>query len=99
MSESRGFFATLLATPEAPLSKLSRYTFWNGVLYVAVGAAMYAGPASILIAATGTPVDQVGTLRVIGMAVAFIGWFYMMGARTGAASFGLATAEDVGAPT
>ncbi|MEZ4316532.1 MAG: hypothetical protein R3F61_03480 [Myxococcota bacterium] len=89
-----GFVEALLAVPDVPLSRLARYTFWNGVFYMGLGSAMFFAPASVWSAALATPADQVGTGRLLGMSVGVIGWFYAMGARTGATSFGLATVVD-----
>ncbi len=92
-----GFFRALWATPPEGLSPLSRYIVANGVLYLVLGLGMYFGASPLigLVAALeGSQLTDVGLVRVCGMAVAFIGWFYVMGGRTGAASFGLATVVD-----
>jgi hypothetical protein len=91
------FLAALWATPAEGLSPLSKYIVANGVLYMLLGAGLYlgAGPALELAATLGAPaLTDVGLARVAGMAVLFIGWFYVMGGRTGAVSFGLGTVVD-----
>ena len=92
-----GFFQALWATPPEGLSPLSRYIVANGLLYMVMGLGLYAGAGpliEIIAAVEGTQLTDVGMVRVCGMAVLFIGWFYVMGGRTGAASFGLATVVD-----
>jgi len=93
MSTPKSFFATLLERPE-PLSPLARYTCYNGVLYMALGAGMYLGPPSILSVVTGTAPEALGSVRLSGMSMGIIGWFYFMGGRTGRDSFGLSTVVD-----
>lgn len=61
------------------------------------GLALFVGAGAIadLVAAVeGHVITDVGLVRIAGMAVAIIGWFYVAGGRTGAASFGLATVAD-----
>lgn len=91
------FFAALAARPTEPLSPLARYTVANGLFYLLLGALLYAGAGPIvdLIAQLeGTGLQEVGLVRVVGMAVGIIGFFYIMGGRTNADSFGLATVAD-----
>lgn len=90
------FFAALWHRPE-PLTPLARYTVANGLLYLAIGVTLFfaARPIVALVAAVeGFVVTDVGLVRVAGMAVAIIGWFYVAGGRTGAPSFALATVAD-----
>jgi hypothetical protein len=85
----------LLATPPQPMTPLARYTFWNGVGYMAVGFFVYLMPGATEMA--GGPAlagGEVGMTRIAGLCVMIIGWFYCMGARTNADSFGLATVAD-----
>lgn len=88
------FVAALLASP--PSTPLSRYTAWNGALYLATGALLYAWPgaAQTLFGAAPFSAGEGGLVRVVGFTVMVIGWFYVMGARTRADSFGLATVVD-----
>lgn len=88
------FVSTLLA--RGPSTPLSRYTGWNGALYLATGLLLYAWPgaAQALFFAPPFAGSEAGILRMLGVALAVIGWFYVMGARTGADSFGLATVVD-----
>lgn len=90
------FFRGLWDRP-AYLSLLARYTVANGVFYLATGLVLFfaAAPIAQLVSAVeGFPLHDVGLVRVAGMAVAIIGWFYIAGGRTGATSFGLATVAD-----
>jgi hypothetical protein len=90
-----GFFETLTAAP--PLSALSKYTVANGLLYIATGSAILFMPADWLALALmldGWQGYEEGWARMIGFTLAVVGWFYVMGGRTGAASFGLATVVD-----
>ena len=97
MSEPRSFWSDLWAQPPAPHSLLSRYTVANGYLYLAIGVVMYLLPATMM--ARLFFVDDMsgytpGLARAIGATVAVIGWFYLMGGRTRADSFGLSTVVD-----
>jgi hypothetical protein len=86
----------MLETPPGSPGALSRYTFWNGVVYLLVGATMYLVPGLVRMLLFMAPFagHEEGYMRLMGVAVAIIGWFYVFGARTGAASFGLATVAD-----
>lgn len=87
-----GFFATLwAAAPER--SRVSRYTELNGYGYLLVGLGLFASPAAILTMLTGAG-DDFGSVRLMGMMLGFIGWFYVIGGRTGRASFALSTVVD-----
>lgn len=92
---SKGFFQTLTAAP--PLSRLARYTVANGLFYMAAGAFMLAGPSDLLLLATGAEAwvgKEEAYVRLTGISFLVIGWFYVMGGRTNAESFGLATVVD-----
>lgn len=87
------FFQTLWAS--GPSTPLSRYTAANGVLYVVFGIVVYAWPeVTQLIGAADFEAGESGLVRILGFVLAVIGWFYIMGARTRADSFGLATVFD-----
>jgi hypothetical protein len=89
-------FIQTLAERPPELSRLARYTVWNGVFYMAVGAGLFAAPQSMLELQFQVPVKgyEVGLSNALGMTLLVIGWFYVMGARTGRASFALATIVD-----
>lgn len=85
----------MLARPPTPTGALTRWTIGNGVLYLALGATFLFVPT--LPELWGAPPiagDTAGFGRLLGFAVAVIGWFYVMGGRTHAESFGLATVFD-----
>lgn len=85
----------LLSKSDEPLTPLARYTQANGLFYIAVGLAFYAVPGvTSLGGASELAGQEAGLLRIVGMAVAIIGWFYVIGARTNKDSFGLATFAD-----
>ena len=90
------FFAELLSLPEAGLSTLCRYIVWNGYLYLAAGLALLVLPegAHELLFRADLHGFERGFVRVVGLTVAIIGWFYVMGGRTGSTSFALATVVD-----
>ena len=97
MRDSRSFWSVLWSQPPGPHSRLSRYIVANGLLYMAIGASIYLAPSSVLEQALFlpplTPLEQ-GLLRALGSVAAILGWFYVMGGRTRAASFCLATVVD-----
>lgn len=89
------FFEALTDRPE--LSKLSKYTVANGLVYMVFGAAILLLPADMLstmFMADGWQGFEEGWARMVGFSVLVIGWFYVMGGRTGTASFALATVVD-----
>lgn len=88
------FFETLMASP--PSTPLSRYTAWNGALYVAMGLGLFAWPGQVQLLFRAAPFEagESGLVRLVGVVLAIIGWFYVMGARTRADSFSLATVVD-----
>ncbi|MFO0581670.1 MAG: hypothetical protein U0229_05325 [Anaeromyxobacter sp.] len=89
-----GFFETLWSSPRS--TPLSRYVGWNGLLYLAFGLQLYfwPGAAQVLTGAPPFQAGEAGLVRLAGFSLAVIGWFYVMGARTRADSFGLATVVD-----
>lgn len=88
------FFSTLLT--RGPATPLSRYTVWNGAFYMATGLLLFAWPgaAQTLFLAPPFEAHEGGFVRMLGFVVVVIGWFYVMGGRTGADSFGLSTVVD-----
>jgi hypothetical protein len=85
----------MLSKPREPLTPLARYTQANGAFYLALGLMVYTWPGMMGLVGAGPLEGQEPALfRVIGMAIAIIGWFYVMGARTNRDSFGLATFAD-----
>jgi len=78
------------------LSTGSRYTAMNGFVYLAIGALLIAWPGVIqtLLQERAFIGDEETLLRVLGMAVAVIGWLYLFGGRSGARSFVVASVFD-----
>jgi hypothetical protein len=85
----------MFSKPNEPLTPLARYTQVNGFLYLALGLPIYAWPGAMALVGAGAFEGQEsGLFRIIGFAIAVIGWFYVFGARTNRDSFGLATFVD-----
>ncbi len=64
---------------------------------MALGAGLYfvpAGALDLFLDVDHLTGHEEGLLRLIGVTGVVIGWFYLMGGRTGARSFGLATVVD-----
>jgi hypothetical protein len=93
---SRSWWQSMLEAPAGPPGALSRYTFWNGVVYLVVGGSLYLAPDMVRKLLFMAPFSghEEGYMRLLGVAVAIIGWFYVFGARTRADSFALATVAD-----
>lgn len=89
-------WAELQFSKPPPHTPLTRYTEWNGVLYMLMGATFYAWPGSaqVLLRAPSWQAGEAGLVRALGMAIALIGYFYFFGARTGQDRFGVATILD-----
>jgi hypothetical protein len=88
------FINDLLAKPA--LSTASKYTAMNGFTYLGAGALLIVWPAAVqTLLRDPAFVGHEGALfRVIGMAVAVIGWLYVFGGRSGAQRFGPASVLD-----
>jgi len=74
----------LMAMPQK-LSKASRYTIANGVIYMAAGAMLLLWPGALqtLYMEPAFVGREEGLVRVLGMTLAIIGWFYFFGGRSG----------------
>lgn len=84
----------MLASPPE-LSPLARYTVANGLFYMGFGGLLYLWPAAIALLGARTPAGEVaGLVRLAGLMLGLVGYFYVMGARTNADSFSLATILD-----
>jgi hypothetical protein len=75
----------LLEKP-ADLSTASKYTAFNGVIYLAAGALLivWPGATQTIFMDRAFVGDESGMMRAVGMAVAVIGWLYLFGGRSGA---------------
>jgi hypothetical protein len=68
------------------LPKASQYTVMNGVLYMASGLTMLLMPDVLrnIYMETAFIGREEGLVRLVGMMLTIIGWFYFFGGRTGA---------------
>jgi hypothetical protein len=89
------FFSDLLEKP-AKLSTGSKYSVMSGYVYIALGAQFIVWPGSVQTIFMDAPFvgHESALFRVIGMAVAVIGWLYLFGGRSGARQFGPASVLD-----
>lgn len=75
------------AQREAPAhgSTASKYTSLNGLLYLASGGLLMAWPGVIQTVLGDEPFQghEAALVRVLGMALAVIGWLYFFGGRSG----------------
>jgi hypothetical protein len=64
------------------LSTASKYTAMNGVIYLAAGVLLIVWPGltQTLLMERAFVGDEHGLIRVMGLAVVVIGWFYLFGA-------------------
>jgi hypothetical protein len=86
----------LLFSKPPPHTPLTRYTQWNGMLYLSMGALFYVWPGSAQVLLQAPPFQgaEAGLLRTLGVTIAVIGYFYIFGSRTGQDRFGVATIFD-----
>lgn len=89
-------WARLLFSEPPPHTPLTRYTQWNGLLYLVFGATFYAWPGSAQAVLRAAPFQagEAGLVRALGLTIAVVGYFYVFGARTGQDRFGVATILD-----
>jgi hypothetical protein len=75
------------ALRESPskLSASSKFTVVNGIIYMAVGAMLLIWPGAVQILFFDPEFvgRESALVRVLGMTVAIIGWFYFFGGRSG----------------
>ena len=86
---------SLLESP-AVLSTASKYTALNGIIYLAAGALLivWPGVTQTIFMDRAFVGDESGLMRAIGMAVVVIGWFYLIGGRSGARQLVAASVLD-----
>ena len=89
-------WARLLFSAPPPHTPLTRYTAWNGLLYLLLGATFYAWPGSAqtLLGAPPFQGGEAGLVRALGVTIALIGYLCFFGGRTGQDRFGVATILD-----
>jgi hypothetical protein len=78
-------FKALCDSPPV-LSRSSRFTIWNGIIYMAAGALLMSWPTAVQVLFRDAEFvgRESGLVRILGLTVAIIGWFYFVGGRTGA---------------
>lgn len=88
-------FNALIDRPKH-LSRVCRFTIANGVLYLLLGTLFLTWPYAVqqLFFDPEFSGHESGLIRVIGMTVMIIGWFYLVGGRSNANSFVAATIVD-----
>jgi hypothetical protein len=89
------FINDLLEKP-ANLSTESKYAVMNGYMYLALGGLLIVWPGAVQTIFMDRPFvgDEGALFRVVGMALAVIGWLYVFGGRSGARQFGPASVLD-----
>jgi hypothetical protein len=67
------------------LATSSRFTVLNGIIYLGAGTLLMIWPGALqtLFLESAFVGREAALVRVIGMAVAIIGWFYLFGGRSG----------------
>lgn len=88
-------FEALSEAPER-LSWASRFTILNGLLYMGSGLLMLAWPGAVqtLFQDPEFVGNEGAMVRLLGMTVTVIGWFYVFGGRSGGRQFVAATVLD-----
>lgn len=78
------------------LAPSSRFTTLNGVIYLAAGALLMTWPGALqtLFLESDFVGREAALVRVLGMAVAIIGWLYLFGGRSGGRQFVAASVLD-----
>jgi hypothetical protein len=85
----------LLAKP-ATLSRASKYTVMNGVLYLCAGALLVAWPGATqtIFMDRAFVGDEAGLVRALGLTLVVIGWLYFFGGRSDARQMVAASVVD-----
>src|SRR5215831_10121712 len=86
----------LLLEKPTTLSTGSKYTVFNGVIYLVFGclSIVWPGPTQTLFMDRAFVGDEQGLFRVLGLTVIVIGWLYVFGGRTGGRQFSAASVVD-----
>ena len=79
------FVKELWKTPK-DLSVASKFTISNGVFYMSIGGLFVVWPGAVqtLFFESELVGREADLVRVLGLTIAIIGWFYFIGGRTGA---------------
>ena len=91
-----GFFQELMARPTTDSTRLSRYTERCGYLYVLLGLIFLFYPEGKVHLGLIPPFEgqEEAMMRLIGLLLGVVGYFYVFGGRAHRVSFGLATVLD-----
>ena len=88
----------IAALKESPpnLATSSKFTSLNGLLYMAAGLLVMVWPGVVqaLFLDPGFAGHEATLMRIIGMMLAIVGWFYFFGGRSGSRAFVAATVLD-----
>ena len=86
----------VLLESSSDLSVASKYTAINGIVYLAAGALLivWPGATQTLFMDRAFVGDEGGLMRALGMAVAVIGWFYLIGGLSGSRQYVAASVFD-----
>lgn len=78
------------------LRQSSKFNVLNGVLYFAAGMLLilWPGAVQVLFGEAEFVGNEASLIRVVGMAVAVIGWLYFFGGRSGGRQFTAASVLD-----
>ena len=90
------YFEQLLQRPNRTPSRLSRFTEACGYLYMALGFSIFFFPGLQVSAGLIAPFkgQEEALFRLVGLAISFIGYFYVFGGRGQSKTFGLSTVLD-----
>ncbi|MEM9819301.1 MAG: hypothetical protein AAF827_23270 [Cyanobacteria bacterium P01_D01_bin.6] len=77
-------FTDLMDSP-LNLAASAKFTALNGIIYLSVGILLMSWPKAVqtLLLDSEFVGREAALIRVVGMAVAIIGWFYFFGGRSG----------------
>jgi hypothetical protein len=87
--------ADLLEAPSS-LSTASKFTSACGAFYMASGLMLLAWPGAVQVLFLDPPFEarEEALVRVLGMVLAIVGWFYIFGGRSGGRQFVASTVLD-----
>ena len=85
-----------LLSKQSVLSNASKYTVANGIFYMLCGVSLLAWPGMVQTVFLDPPFigHEEALMRLIGLLIAFIGWFYLFGGLSGGRQFIAATVVD-----
>jgi hypothetical protein len=86
----------ILAEKSANLSTVSKYTAFNGLIYLGLGVVLVLWPSMVqtLLRDRAFMADEQGLMRALGLTIGVIGWLYLFGGRAGARQTAAASVID-----